>query len=344
MEEEKLLEEYFNKLLELFKNRKSIEYEIIKSVKEEDHIQFTIKIRTLNQKRVIKFLNNEENNTYIKSDDEYSYFMVSLNKNILEKSFIQEEAYDNSEEIWRLHILSNNKLKKENGAYYYDNDIDIEISGDVVFNFNDKKCKLYEDIINQDKEFTEEVKKCILDMLEKCKNMHNSPQNVSMIIKTGGLNNFKQGIANDRMDVFICEINNYYEGNKLRILEHGCMPKNSFSNRQELEKIMTKIGEGKEGFNNFVLLFYHLKDERLIESIIQSGHNRIKDCRSLYRYMCLAYEYWLNAANYYCNYSENCKKYYLEMQNAKEPASLNEEYLNQRSILDCRINMIKGEN
>ena len=138
MEEEKLLEEYFNKLLELFKNRKSIEYEIIKSVKEEDHIQFTIKIRTLNQKRVIKFLNNEENNTYIKSDDEYSYFMVSLNKNILEKSFIQEEAYDNSEEIWRLHILSNNKLKKENGAYYYDNDIDIEISGDVVFNFNDK--------------------------------------------------------------------------------------------------------------------------------------------------------------------------------------------------------------
>ena len=99
MEEEKLLEEYFNKLLELFKNRKSIEYEIIKSVKEEDHIQFTIKIRTLNQKRVIKFLNNEENNTYIKSDDEYSYFMVSLNKNILEKSFIQEEAYDNSEEI-----------------------------------------------------------------------------------------------------------------------------------------------------------------------------------------------------------------------------------------------------
>ena len=165
-------------------------------------------------------------------------------------------------------------------------------------------------------------------MLIKCKELDKSPCNMSMILSTGGLNNFKQGISNDRFDVFIFEIFEYYKGKKLHILENGSSAQMCYANRMILERNLDVCGEGEDGFNSFLTRFYHINSKSNVTlSLLQSGKERIKDCNGVYRYLCQAFEYWELNANFYFN-NENTKEYYCKFDSGCLPDKITKEYNN----------------
>lgn len=237
-------------------------------------------------------------------------------------NFFQKELkteYDNSDVIWEVHKKTNKELKIDGSRYYLEREINCDVSGDVIFNFNDKKLKYYREIIEEDTNSSDAKKIILKEMLDECNKLHHSPQNVSMMFSTGGLNNFKQGIANDRFDVFAFEMKKYYLGNKLYILENGNSRKMSFGNRKKLKRALDTYGEGEVGFNKFFSYFYHVeKDSRFITELLKSGEKQINDCESIYRYLCLAFEYWIIISTFYCSKCE-VQKYYLNMDNANPP-------------------------
>ena len=194
--------------------------------------------------------------------------------------------YDDSEEMWELYRLGNSRIK-------YTKLKDVDLSADTVFNFNGGKCEYFKQIIEHDSSYNKEEKDCFEEMLGQCATFHHSPQNYSTMIKTGGLNNFKQGLANDRFDVFLNEIDRYFNGESFLVLENGSSRKMCFENRCVLEKTMNSLNKNNKGLEEFAKIFYHLEDEEFLNKLLDSGKKRIDNCNSLFRYMCLAFEYWI---------------------------------------------------
>lgn len=238
-------------------------------------------------------------------------------------SMKKEIYYDDSDAIWELHkkvyAKEIDKIKKD---YFLVNKNNAEVSGDIVFNFNESKCKYFSGIIEFDNKCSDFRKNVLRNMLAWCSKFHHSPQNVSIMLKTGGLNSFKQGISNDRFDIFICEMEEYYSGKKLHILENGNLPKMSFMNRNELENNLDLFGIGEKGFSSFISFFYHIeKDSDVVKKLIKLGKKRIKECNDLYAYLCLAFEYWIAISSFYCKLDE-VRGYYLDLDNAYPPGTI----------------------
>ena len=94
----------------------------------------------------------------------------------------------------------------------------IEVAGDVCFNFtlkNGKFFTLYGSIIRDDEVFSS-----LNEQLEK---VRYSPMNISIMPKTGGLNNIKKTIGNDRFDAFARLLSHYYVGNQVPIINGGAI-------------------------------------------------------------------------------------------------------------------------
>lgn len=273
---------------------------------------------------------------YIKTySDETFDFLYNANipyaKSV--KTKIKEQTpYDSSPEIWgfreKVYELSKLSIKlkedeKDEGNYYIEKEGErVDVSGDIIFNFTESKTKYYNQIVHEDNA-SEKKKECLRKIIKKCKSSyHESPMNVSIMLKTGGLNLYKQGLANDRFDVFVNEIYNFYHGQKLGILENGCAPKMSYKNRKILDDNLKLYGDGDEGFYAFIKEFYFLekeKDKRFIDELLESGKKHIDSCDGLYEYICLAFEYWIIVADYYC---KNCIEAYLKMKNRVYPKKL----------------------
>lgn len=251
----------------------------------------------------------------------------------MENRKAKDYEYDNCAEIWELYKKIYTEQLSKNGKGYFLSDINMNknkifVSGDIVFNFNGNKCGYYKSLLEADSICSCKKKDILTNMLEQCSNLHHSPQNVSIMLKTGGLNNIKQGIANDRFDAFISEIHQFYMGNKFYILENGNFEKMDIRNRIELEKNLESFGEGQEGFEKFLWFFYHIEsDGKLAEKLLASGKKRMVKCDDLYDYLCLAFEYWINIAKFYCNCNnEKIKEDYLKLDNACAPGEITEIY------------------
>lgn len=338
----KLLDEIIKRLDDLYPKYSKLRYELGKVEEEPEGTNYEMKIENSRQiykirkiealpfSRIVK----EENDTvtldlYIKNDIDV--------ENVFKKK-AKEPDYDNKEELWNLRMILNKKITKDIDGEYYYVDGNINLSGDIVFNFNPNKCKYYEEIIKEDSTYSDDEKKFFKDMLDECASFHHSPQNTSIIIKTGGLNQFKQGLANDRFDVFIAEIERYYNDDKLKVLENGNSSNMSFKNRQCLEKAMDLLAKDKYQFTE---VFYNLKetDKALIDRLIESGKLRIENCNGVYRYMCLAFEYWIISATYYCSTRESREKYLAMGENSLPPGFI---FLEYQGYVDKIDNILKN--
>lgn len=324
MDCEAILKEIFSKLDHCYpkQNRFHIECKDIKYYENEKYAECCITVKTNRQRQKIAKLQAESicivYGDY-KSEEEVKIHIIIEEDIDVDNLFKKKESsihYDNTDEMWQLYMLANNEIKKTSSGYYLN---DIELSGDTVFNFNSTKCKYYEEIIKSDQLYNNIEKEYFKDMLKECNKFHHSPQNTSIIIKTGGLNNFKQGFANDRYDAFISEINTYFKGDDICILENGCTSNMSFSNRECLEKTLILINKNNDGLNEFVRIFYHLSDETFLNDLLKSGKKRIKNCKGLFRYMSLAFRYWILVSTYYCTLSNECRDKYLDMENSLPP-------------------------
>ena len=101
---------------------------------------------------------------------------------------------------------------------------EVELSGDIDFNFKGgfahNRIQSYKHAL-LNSEVDEKIKDGFINDLAICENLRNSCINVSLLPKTGSLNNLKQGVGNDRFDTFILVLDMYYNRENELIFNHS---------------------------------------------------------------------------------------------------------------------------
>uniref|UniRef100_UPI0026100331 hypothetical protein n=1 Tax=Clostridium sp. TaxID=1506 RepID=UPI0026100331 len=173
---------------------------------------------------------------------------------------------------WYIKIdkKKNPKLRNEYPAF--------KIAGDCIFNFNEKKLKLFKELLDVED----------YPLLEYCSSNHHELCNFSFMPITGGMNN-KKGIlhcnseenyAYDRFDLFIYELNQYYNEKPSRIF--------SKYNKEALIWFLKLFNNVYE----YCQKIYMIDDKEFVDAIILSGSSTIINRERAIEYMKLAKRYW----------------------------------------------------
>lgn len=167
----------------------------------------------------------------------------------------------------------------------------IDVAGDVCFNVKlklNKRYTLLGSVIKEEPDI-EKIKPLLEQLLY-------SPMNISLLPKTGGLNNIKGQFTCDRFDSFIWLLDAYYNGLRAPILNRGT--KNSYiSNQKELDDFLTAI----KCVKNFCELFYGITDSNYIKELIFSGEKAITEPSDYYTYLQKAILFWRYRLDIYKN-------------------------------------------
>jgi len=195
----------------------------------------------------------------------------------------------------RLFALANDTKSKisPNGIEYFASA--SRLGGECDFNFNEQKYKEFKKIIgNNDKK--------ALQQLEKCKSMHHTLVNFSLVQGQGGLQNFKGSLDYDRWDVFIYELNEYY--NRMDRKEKTKLEK-YLETSEYHEKNIKCLTDYLDDFGNiktYCKEIYFIEDvafERIVEPIIKNQPKKIVTLADVKNYMDLAEKFWNYKNNYF---------------------------------------------
>ena len=106
--------------------------------------------------------------------------------------------------------------------------------------------------------------------------------NISLMPKTGNMQQVKQGIGNDRIDTFIWALNEFYA-------EKSCLLFN-FSSKPNLKCLNKYLGSFKSVYH-YCKTIYHI-DEHLVDDMIRSGAKAIDTPERANEFMDLAIRFW----------------------------------------------------
>ena len=191
-------------------------------------------------------------------------------------------------------IKEDSEKIKDFGKYF-------SFGGDCDFNFNDKKKSKFKKIANESEELTKQ--------LQFCCSKHYSYENLSIMPATGGLNilkgrlyldcnsnticlakeEFFEPTAYDRLDTFVCCLNNFYTNDDKLVLQAD------------------KYGVNKKCLENFLLTFadiydychkIYFIDRGLVDLLIENGTKPIETPEALGKYMELANLFWEQKKEY----------------------------------------------
>lgn len=211
------------------------------------------------------------------------------------------ESYDSSEEAYQFYKnIYNNELTLSKKNYIWKNE--ISISGDIVFNFNETKSKYFESIIKNDEFASDDKKEYCKQFLKILFEFHDKTVlNISAYPKEGGLNNIKQNLGNDRLDVFISALNFYYQGIDSFILDSG-FKKMVYNNRKILKTFLDSFDKknSTKSLCNIIFFLYQVNDENLINNLIGNGTKHLSSIDSILEYCSLAVRFWRNRAENIC--------------------------------------------
>lgn len=162
----------------------------------------------------------------------------------------------------------------------------IEIGGDVCFNLNLKNVRfytLYGSIIMEDEVFDE--------LNELFKIIRYSPMNVSIMPKTGGLNNIKNAIGNDRFDTFACLLSHYYDDYKVPIINGGAINM-TIGQRLLLAKFLDSYCSVFDYFEDIYGI-----EESFTTDLIVYGSHLITTKEQFFEYVKIALRFWNDRIN-----------------------------------------------
>ena len=172
-------------------------------------------------------------------------------------------------------------LSKGNVYLYSHSGKSIEVRGDVCFNLNIKNGKfftLYGSIIREDKNFG------YLD--EYLQKIRYSPMNISIMPKTGGLNNIKKNVGNDRFDIFASLLWQYYNNQKAPIINSGA--RNMLIGQRVL---LSEFLDSYMDVYDFFKDVYGL-NESFTKEMVEKGRYTIVSKSDFYEYISLALRFW----------------------------------------------------
>lgn len=158
-------------------------------------------------------------------------------------------------EIWGEHLGEEFELENVTPKIFVAKHGDIQIRGDVIFNFEGYNGKPY--INPKNKIITEEE-------LKKYNAMRYSALNFSLIPRYGKLQNVKQGgRRGDRLDVYLYYLSEFYSHEDERILNYA----KEQEDKDNLKNYLNSIGSIKEYFKKF----YFMEDNDILEKLVECG-------------------------------------------------------------------------
>ncbi|WP_165062689.1 hypothetical protein [Adlercreutzia sp. ZJ154] len=175
----------------------------------------------------------------------------------------------------RLYALHNSAERKTNNCNVEWCCATRRVGGECDFNFNEEKCKLFQKLIGENEE--------ALLQLKKCKEMHHTLLNFSLMEAMGSMQGFKGSNKFDRFDLFIYELDRYFQKSSEAVLS-----KSSSSNKSGLEDYLSSF----KNIYEYCHEVYFIESEQLIDKIIKNGSLSIETCDDVIRYMNLAEMFW----------------------------------------------------
>lgn len=168
----------------------------------------------------------------------------------------------------------------------------LRIRGETDFNFKKDKYDIFKNILENTP-----PKSCspqnALDLLEKCKEMHHSLLNFSLLQSVGNMQGFKgRGLENeglDRPDTFIYYLDRYFEGKDKRILEK------SRKNKDCLIQYLASFTD----IYDYCEKVYFIKDDDFVQEMIESGGKKLLSGDDVVKYMKLAVGFWDRKQKYF---------------------------------------------
>lgn len=173
---------------------------------------------------------------------------------------------------------------EKNEFVFSHNNTSIAVSGDVCFNLAIKNGKFYSMFGSLLKDEDAKLVDCLEKQLNKFRYL---PMNISIMPRTGGLNNIKKGIGNERFDTFIWLLNQYYNDFTVLILNAGAINMN-YSNREILQTFLSSYKDVYE----YVKDIYGIDDDLFTNKLIESGSKPITDKAGYLNYIRCGIEFW----------------------------------------------------
>lgn len=210
----------------------------------------------------------------------------------------------------RLNAIPNEAevtVTENNGYRFYK--ATRRLAGETDFNFNDIKYSRYKKMLFEQymkNEVDIETLHKNFGKLDKCKQMHHTVLNFSLIQVMGNMQGFKsKGLflnrkyeCLDRLDTFVymlsCCLNKIGtdELNNDPIIENGM----AVANKEELKKYLKEFSN----IYDYCKKVYFIEDKEFVYKVIEAGKKPITSGKEVVGYMSLAFQFW------------NKKKEYLE--------------------------------
>lgn len=153
--------------------------------------------------------------------------------------------------------------------------VSLRVGGECDFNFNEKKYQLFQSMLKEDLS--------ALEQLERCKKMHHTPLNFSLMQAVGNMQGFKGRDTFDRLDRFAFKLDQYFKQNSEDILTYS-----TSDNQPLLKNYLDEFGNIYSYFKEI----YFIDEKDFVDEIISNGGRPIKSSDDVIRYMTLAEEFW----------------------------------------------------
>ena len=163
----------------------------------------------------------------------------------------------------------------------------LTVSGDTDFNFSTKRViglsRSRIDFLNYyQHELPMEQQGEFIHLLSECQRHFHSPENLSLMPQTGGLNLAKKGIGNDRLDAFVFSLSEYYTGGSNLLLSYA-----SNENLPFLKQYLSLFSS----VYDYCRTIYGISDA-LTPALVVSGRQPIDSAPRALEYMQLACRFW----------------------------------------------------
>lgn len=180
----------------------------------------------------------------------------------------------------RLNLLKEGYLSMTQRKVKYFNAM-TRLGGDTIFNFNEKKYEKFKVILLGTEEGAVHIEE-----LDKCKSMHHTLANFSIMQVMGNMQGVKSkgygGEWLDRFDSYISIVNDYYQNENEFILSK------SEKNKASLISFLKKF----DNVYDYCKQIYFIEEHTFVDRIISEGKCEIEGVQDVVRYMDLANDYW----------------------------------------------------
>lgn len=200
----------------------------------------------------------------------------------------------------------------KNSEKYSEIFLNCQLGGEMDFNFNSNripkmwrkgKYEYYENLIKKDSEMTQNDKNKAYKLLKECKKRQYRCCNLSVFIRTGGLNNIKGKISQDkraldRFDVFVFVLNDYfdkrnkYEKNGYREDYMHIIFSEAWHGAKENRERLYEYLKLYRNIEDYFKKNYNINNKELIKDLIESGSKPIDSGNRVIEYLEFAKRYW----------------------------------------------------